>query len=265
MGEAQPQSWAQSPLQSPSPGSTPAGSHGTRPAPHTRSRGPAGPCLPPALTTTPSAPSLHPPAADPSSSPCSHYYLAQASTDTPSTPWELNYPPCRWKYYATASLQRFSSRLAECGLRAATMELPGLPATEQAPGAALDLPITWYLPAADASLGHGSSALPYGRDRTPAPTVLPPTPLTHPSHGVFAGDSSAPSLLSYCHRERCLQNTLPPGREGSSARCCADATLVPTVFISLGGLLKVLRVRESPSVSHAWGGRRIPKLCRWSL
>lgn len=260
MGEAQPQSWAQSPLQSPSPGSTPAVSHGTQPATHTRSRGPAGPCLSPALFPTPSAPSLHPPAPDPSSSPYTHYYFAQASTDTPFTRWELNYPPCRWKYYTMASLQTFSSRLAECGLRAATMELPGLPATEQAPGAALDLPITWYLPAADTLLGHGSSALPHGRDRSPAPAVLPPTPLTHPSLGVFAGDSSAPSLLSYCHRERCLQNTLPPGREGSSARCCAKATLVPTVFISLGGLLKVLRIRESPSISHAWGGWRIPKL-----
>ena len=164
----------------------------------------AGPCLPPALTPTPSAPSLHPLAADPSSSPYTHYYLGQARTDSPSTPWEINYPPCRWKSYATASSQRFSSRLAEHRLQAATMEPPSLPAAEQAPGAALDLPITWYPPAADTSLGHGSSALPCGRDRSLVPTVFPPTPLTRPPLGVFAGDSSDPSLLSYCHRERCF-------------------------------------------------------------
>lgn len=65
--------------------------HSTQPAKHT--------CLPP----TPSAPSLHPAAADLSTSPYTHYCLGQASIDTPSTPWELNDPPCRWKSYTTVS------------------------------------------------------------------------------------------------------------------------------------------------------------------
>lgn len=91
------------------------------------------------------------------------------------------------------------------------MELLGLPAAEQGPGAALDLPITWYLPAADTSLGHSSSALPCGRYWTSAPTVLPSTLLTHPPPSMFAGNSSAPSLLSYYHRER-LPLKHPPSR-----------------------------------------------------
>lgn len=196
-GEALP--WSQA--QSPSPGSTAAGSHGTQPATHTRHPAPA---LPPALTPTPLAPSLHPPAADPSASPYTHYYLGQASTDTPSTPWEINYPPCRWKSCATASSQRFSSRLADHGLRAATTEPPGLPAAEQAPGAALNLPITRYPPAAAASPRHSFSALPCSRDQSPAPTVLLSTPLTRRPLSTFVGDRLAPSLLSYCHRERRL-------------------------------------------------------------
>lgn len=60
--------------------------------------------------------SLHPPAADPSASPYTHYYLGQASTDTSSTLWEINYPPCRWKSHAIASWLRCSPHLANHGL-----------------------------------------------------------------------------------------------------------------------------------------------------
>lgn len=91
------------------------------------------------------------------------------------------------------------------------MELLGLPTAEQGPGAALDLPITWYPPLADALLGHGSSALPCDRDRSSAPTVLPSSLLTHTPPSMFAGNSSALSLLSYYHWER-LSLKHPPSR-----------------------------------------------------
>lgn len=108
---------------------------------HTHSQ--PGTCLPA------SCPQFHPISLlTPSSScrsqlfPYTHYYLGQGSTDIPSTLREINYPPCRWESYAMASSWRSPSCLTDHGLRAATMEPLGLPAAEQAPGAALDLPIT---------------------------------------------------------------------------------------------------------------------------
>lgn len=65
------------------------------------------PLLPPSDPVTP---------ADPSASPYTCYYLGQASTDTSSTLWEINYPPCRWKSYAMASWWRYSPHLADHGL-----------------------------------------------------------------------------------------------------------------------------------------------------
>lgn len=202
-GEALPWCQAQSPALSPSSELTPAGSHSTQPVTRTRSQAPA--CLPA------SCPQFHPISLITPFSSCrsqlfsyTHSYLGQGSTDIPSTLREINYPPWRWESYAMASSWRSPSCLADHGLRAATMESLGLPAAEQAPGAALDLPITGYLPAADASPGHSSSALPCSRDRSLAPAVLPPTPLTLPSLCMFAEDSLGPSLLSYCHGERYL-------------------------------------------------------------
>lgn len=55
------------------------------------------------------------------------------------------------------------------------MKLLGLPAAEQAPGTALDLPITWDPPVA--LPGHSSSALSHGKGWNPSPTVLPLTGL----------------------------------------------------------------------------------------
>lgn len=80
------------------------------------------------------------------------------------------------------------------------MKLPGLPAAEQAPGTALDLPITWDPPAA--LPGCSSSALSHGRNQNPAPIVLPLTRLARSPSDVSVGDSLVPPLLSYCHGEK---------------------------------------------------------------
>lgn len=91
----------------------PAHRHCTQPAMHTCSHtSPACSCP----CSHPMTLSLHPPAADPSASPYTHYYLGQASTDTSSTLWEINYPPCRWKSHAMASWLRCSPHLANHGL-----------------------------------------------------------------------------------------------------------------------------------------------------
>lgn len=82
------------------------------------------------------------------------------------------------------------------------MKLPGLPAVEQAPGTALDLPLALDPPAA--LPGHSSSALSRDRSQNPAPSVLPPTPPAPSPSDVSVGDSSAPPLLSYCHGEKHL-------------------------------------------------------------
>lgn len=82
------------------------------------------------------------------------------------------------------------------------MKLLDLLAAGQAPGTALDLPITWDPPAA--LPGHSSSALSHGRDWNPAAIVLPPTRLACSPSDVSVGDSLAPPLLSHCHGEKYL-------------------------------------------------------------